>query len=155
MKVNFEYTKDEYKKYLMRSRLLNNVILFVIGTIVYLFLSYKNFSFIYFLLFLIGLIVFIYLLNKFYVFAYLKVNDMMNYNTYGKYIIELTPNKFSLTINKSKTNYKYNNVKKINVNKNYFEVKLKKSRDYLIFEKKLFKEEEYNKMIEMFKKYVN
>ena len=32
-----------------------------------------------------------------------KLNDMLNYNLYGKFTLELTPNKFSLTINKIKT----------------------------------------------------
>ena len=39
MKVNFEYTKKEYKKYLLKSRIMNNIILFIIGTIIY-YLNY-------------------------------------------------------------------------------------------------------------------
>ena len=31
MKVNFEYTKEEYKKYLLRSRIVNNIVLFIVG----------------------------------------------------------------------------------------------------------------------------
>ena len=30
MKVNFEYTKEEYKKYLLKGRLVSNIVLFVI-----------------------------------------------------------------------------------------------------------------------------
>ncbi len=150
MKVNFEYTKDEYKKYLIRSRRINNIILFIVGMIIYLVLSYKTISLIYLPLFVIGLIILIYILNKLYVIAYLKVNEMMNYGTYGKYTLELTPNKFSLTLNKSKTDYKYNNIKKIVIKKNYFKIKFKKSSEYLTFEKRLFKETEYSKIIKMF-----
>ena len=154
MKVNFEYTKDEYKKYLIKSRFKNNVVLFIIGLIIYLIISYKSISLIYLPLFVIGLLVFIFLMNKLYAFAYLKVNDMLNYNTYGKYVLELTPNKFSLTVNKSKTDYKYKNIRKIIISKKDFKIKFKNSREYLTFEKKLFKEDDYNKMMEMFKKYV-
>ena len=30
MKVSFEYTKEEYKKYLLRSRIISNIVLFII-----------------------------------------------------------------------------------------------------------------------------
>ena len=40
MKVNFEYTRDEYKKYLLRNRLTNNIVLFVIGIIIFLFTEF-------------------------------------------------------------------------------------------------------------------
>ena len=76
---------------------------------------------------------------------------MLNYNTYGKYCLELTPNKFSLTVNRSKVDYKYNNIRKFKVHKNSFQIKFYKSRDNLIFEKRLFDETEYNKAIEYFK----
>ena len=76
---------------------------------------------------------------------------MLNYSTFGKYTLELTANKFSVTVNKSKTDYKYNQIKKIKEKRNCFEVKFKKGRDYLTFEKKFFTEEEYSKAIKMFK----
>lgn len=152
MKVSFEYTKEEYKKYLLRSRLINNIVLFIIGIVIYLFLTLNKISLTYLPLFVIGLIVLIFLVNKLYVIAYLKVNDMLNYNTYGKYVIELTPNKFSVTINKSKADYKYNKINKIMTRKKYFKIKFKNSREYLTFEKKMFNENDYNKMIDMFKK---
>lgn len=151
MKVSFEYTRDEYKKYLLKSRFVNNIILFVIGIIIYLLITFNKVSLIYLPIFIIGLLIFIFLLNELYVVAYLKVNDMLNYNTYGKYIIELTPNKFSVTVNNSKTDYKYSKISKIVGSKNYFKIKFKKSRDYLTFEKKMFNESDYNKMISIFK----
>ena len=138
MKVSFEYTKEEYKKYLLRSRRINNIVLFIIGVAIYLYFSLNKISLIYLPLFMISLIIAIILLNLLYVFAQLKVNEMLNYNTYGKYTLELTSNKFSITINKSKVDYKYNKIKKIDIRKNYFKVKLKNTREYLTFEKKFF-----------------
>lgn len=155
MKVNFEYTKKEYKKYLLRSRIVNNIVLFLMGIAIYLYFSFNKIPLFYLPLFIIGLIVIIYLLNLLYVFAQLKVSEMLNYNTYGKYTLELTSNKFSVTVNKSKTDYKYNQIKKIVVNKNNFKIKFKKSREYLTFEKKFFTVEQYNKAIEMFKEKIN
>ena len=155
MKVSFEYTKEEYKKYLLRSRRINNVILFIVGVAIYLYISLNKISLMYLPLFMIGLLLVIILLNILYVFAQLKVNEMLNYNVYGKYILELTPNKFSVTINKIKTDYKYNKIKKIVERKNDFKIKLKKSRDYLTFEKKFFEEIEYNKIIKMFKEKIS
>ena len=151
MKVNFEYTYDEYKKYLLRSRKINNIVLFVSGIAVYLFFTYKKISLIYLPLFILGLVLVIFLLNLLFVKMQIKVNEMLNYNTYGKYTVELTPNKFSVTVNKNKVDYKYSQIKKIVEGKNSFKVKFKKNREYLTFEKKLFSEEEYNKMLKMFK----
>jgi len=148
MKINYKYTKEDYKKYLLKNRIKNNVVLFIIGLVIYLYFLYNKISLV---LYIIGLILVIILLNALYVWATFKVNDMMNYNLYGKYILELTPNKFSLTINKNKTDYKYNKIKKIIEKNNYFILKFNKSRDSLIFEKKNFSDKEYIKVIEMFK----
>lgn len=149
MKVSFEYTKEEFKKYLFRSRLLNNIILFIIGIVIALLLFSK--FLIYLPLIIIGLIILIYLINKLFIILYLKVNDMLNYNLYGKYTVELTPNKFSVTLNKSKNDYKYNKIKKIVERKNSFKIKFKNSREYLTFEKNKINEKDYNKLLEMFK----
>ncbi|MBQ2947182.1 MAG: hypothetical protein IJE04_05015 [Bacilli bacterium] len=155
MKVNFEYTKEEYKKFLLKGRLLSNIVLFVIGLGIYLYFTLNKISLLYLPLFIVGLLVVIFLLNKLYIFAQLKVNEMLNYNTFGKYTLELTSNKFSITINKNKTDYKYSQVKRIKERKNCFEIKFKKGRDYLTFEKKFFTEEEYTKAIKMFKEKIN
>jgi len=155
MKVNFEYTKNEYKKYLLKSRTINNIVLFIIGICIYLYFSFNKISLIYLPLFIIGLIVVIILLNLLYVFMQMRVNEMLNYSTYGKYIIELTPIKFSVTVNKSKTDYKYNQIKSIIERKNYFKIKLKNTKEYLTFEKKVFKEEDYKKIIKLFKEKIN
>ena len=155
MKVNFEYTKKEYKKYLLRNRYVNNIILFIIGLAIYLYFSLNKISLIYLPLFIIALIIVIILLNLLYVYAQIKVNDMLNYNTYGKYIVELTSNKFSVTVNRSKVDYKYNQIKNIVIRKKYFKIKFKNTREYLTFEKKFFLEEQYNKMINLFKEKIN
>lgn len=154
MKVSFEYTKRDYEKYLINSRKFNNIILFVLGIVLYLWLSYNKISLTYLPLFILIYLVVIILINKLYLVCYFKVNQMLNYNTYGKYVLELTPNKFSLTVNKSKTDYKYNKIKKIIEKKNYFKIKFEGLRDYLIFEKRMFKEEDYNKIIKMFREKV-
>ena len=155
MKVNFEYTKEEYKKYLLKGRLVSNIVLFVIGLGIYLYFTLNKISLLYLPLFIVGLLVVIFLLNKLYVLAQLKVNEMLNYSTFGKYTLELTPNKFSVRVNSGKTDYKYKDVKKIVEKKDSFEVKFKKGRDYLTFEKKFFTEEEYAKAIKMFKEKIN
>jgi len=151
VKVNFEYTYKDYKKYLYKSRIVNNIVLFVIGILLYLYFSYNKISLIYLPLFILGLALIIFLLNLLYVFAQIKVNEMLNYNACGKYTLELTINKFSVTINNNKTDYKYSQIKKIVERKNYFKLKLKGGRDYLTFEKKFFDEVEYRKAINMFK----
>ena len=151
MKVNYEYTKDNYKKFLLKSRIINNIVLFVIGIVIYLYFSWNKISLMYLPLYMLGLILVILVLNLLYVWATLKVNDVLNYNLYGKFTLELTPNKFSLTVNKVKTDYKYKQIKKLVENKNSFTLKFNKSRDSLIFEKKNFSDKDYIRVIEMFK----
>ena len=147
MKLNYEYTEKEYKRFLIRSRKINNILLFILGLGIYLYLTYNKIPLWYIPIFIVVLIIVIILINLLYVVLTMKVNNMLNYNTYGKYILELTPNKFSLTINKSKVDYKYNKIKKFKVKKNYFQIKFYGSRDNLIFEKRLFDINEYNKAI--------
>jgi len=154
MKINYEYTRDDLKKFILKSRLKNNIILFVIGLAIYLWLFISKINLIYLPVVIIGLLILIYLLNKLYIFAYIKVTDMLNYNICGKYILELTPNKFSLTVNRSKTDYKYKNIKKIVEKKDIFIIKLN-NRESLTFEKKLFNETDYNKILDMFKEKSN
>ena len=151
MKINYEYTKDDYKKFLLKGRIINNIVLFVIGIVIYLYFSWDKISLMYLPLYILGLVLIIFVLNILYVWATFKVNDMLNYNLYGKFTLELTPNKFSVTVNKIKTDYKYKQIKKIVENKNSFTLKFNKSRDSLIFEKKNFNEKDYLKVIEMFK----
>lgn len=151
MKINYEYTKRDYKKFLIRSRRINNIVLFIIGLGIYLYFTFNKTPMWYIPIFIVLLILVIILLNLLYVFLYMKVNNMLNYNTYGKYTLELTPNKFSLTINKSKVDYKYNNIKKFRVHKNNFQIRFYHSRDNLIFEKNKFNDNDYNKAIEYFK----
>lgn len=151
MKINYEYTKDDYKKFLLKSRIINNIVLFMIGIGIYLYFSWNKISLIYLPLYVFGLVLIIFILNILYVWGVFKVNDMMSYNLYGKFTLELTPNKFSLTVNKIKTDYKYKQIKKIKENKNSFTLKFSKNRDSLFFEKKNFNEKDYIKVIEMFK----
>ena len=151
MKLNYEYTEKDYKKFLIRSRKINNIFLFILGLGIYLYLTYGKTPMWYIPIFIVLLILVIILLNLLYVFLYMKVNNMLNYSSYGKYVLELTPNKFSLTVNNKKIDYKYHNIKKFKVRKNDFQIKFYKSRDNLIFEKRLFSENDYNKAIEYFK----
>ena len=150
MKINYEYTKADLKNYLLKSRVINNIILFIIGIMVYLFFLLNKISLIYFPFYIIGLIIILYILNILYIKAYFKVNEMMNNQMYGMYTLELTSNKFSITINKVKTDYKYNKIKKLIEKKDKFILKFNKSRESLIFEKKNFDNQEYIKVIEKF-----
>ena len=151
MKLNYEYTLKDYKRFLIKSRVINNIVLFIIGLSIYLYLTFNKTPLWYIPIFIVVLLVAIMLLNIIYVALTIRVNNMLNYNTYGKYCLELTPNKFSLTVNRSKVDYKYNSIRKFKVHKNSFQIKFYKSRDNLIFEKRLFNESDYNKAIEYFK----
>lgn len=151
MKVSYEYSKKDLKKFLISSRKINNIVLFIVGIGIYLFLTINKVKLAFLPLVIILLILVIYLLNRLYAMLYIKVNEMLNTNVCGKYVLELNPNKFSLSINSAKVDYKYSNIKKVKVGKNSFTIYFQKSRDNLIFEKRLFKDSDYEKLIKMFK----
>ena len=155
MKVNFVYDKKEYKKFLIRSRLINNIILFILGTGFYLYFGYNKVSLVYLPLFIVGLIIVIFILNIIFAALYIKANDMLNNPTYGKYTLELTQNKFSVTVNKRKIDYKYKDIKKIKVNKKELNLKMKKRRETLTFERIKFKDSDFEKVVELFQKRTN
>ncbi len=155
MKVSYMYTKNDFKKYLIKARTINNLVLLAIGIIIYLIFSINKISLLFLPIYILILVLVISLLNILYIFAYFKLNSMLNYDTYGKYILELTPNKFSLTINGHKTDYKYNSIKKVREKKREFVIVFKQGREKLTFEKKLFKADEYSKMLNTFKNKVN
>lgn len=155
MKVSYVYTKNDFKKYLIKARMINNLVLLVIGIIIYLIFSINKISLLFLPIYILILLFAIFLLNILYVFAYFKLNSMLNYDTYGKYVLELTPNKFSLTINGHKTDYKYNSIKRVREKKHEFVILFKQGREKLTFEKKLFKTDEYSKILNAFKNKVN
>ena len=155
MKVNFVYDKKDYKKFLIKSRLINNIVLFILGTIFYLFLSYNKISLLILPLFMIGLVIVIFILNIIFATLYIKANDMLNNPTYGKYTLELTQNKFSITVNKRKIDYKYKDIKKIKVTNKDLNLKMNKRRGTLTFEKTKFKESDFDKLVELFQKRTN
>lgn len=154
MKVNYEYTKSDLKHFILKSRTKNNIILFIIGLVIYVWVTLNRVSLVYLPIFIIALLILIFILNMIYIVAYTKVTDMLNYNICGKYLLELTPNKFSLTVNRTKTDYKYKSIKKIVEKKDSFILKLN-NRESLTFEKRLFKDEDYENMINMFKEKSN
>ena len=155
MKVNFVYDKKDYKKFLIKSRLINNIVLFIIGTGFYLFLSYNKISLLILPLFMIALVIIIFILNIIFATLYIKANDMLNNPTYGKYTLELTQNKFSITVNKRKIDYKYKNIRKIKVTNKVLNLKMNKRRETLTFEKIKFNEKDFDKVVELFQKRAN
>ncbi len=154
MKVNFVYDKKDYKKFLIKSRLINNIVLFILGTIFYLFLSYNKISLLILPLFMIGLVIIIFILNIIFASLYIKANDMLNNPTYGKYVLELTQNKFLITVNKRKMDYKYKDIKKIKVSNKELVLKMNKRRESLSFEKIKLKDD-FDKVVELFQKRTN
>ena len=155
MKVNFVYDKKDYSKFLIKSRLINNIVLFIIGTVFYLFLSYNKISLLILPLFMIALVIIIFILNIIFAALYIKANDMLNNPTYGKYTLELTQNKFSITVNKRKIDYKYKNIRKIKVTNKALNLKMNKRRETLTFEKIKFNEKDFDKVVELFQKRAN
>lgn len=155
MKVEYGYTKSDIRKYLFKNRIINNLILLVIGIIIYLSTTYGKISLKFLPLFIFVLTVVLIILNIIYIEIYLIAMKNINYEIYGKYTLELKGGTFIVKVNNSSTTYKYNNIKSLKEHKKYFIIKLKGTKEYLTFEKKLFKKEDYDKLLETFKKKIN
>lgn len=147
MKLTYEYTKKDLIKYLFKSRIINNIILFVLLMLIYI-IFLKGFNLLLTVFVIFGAII---LINILYVVLYIYVNKKLGHDVYGKYTLELDKNKFSLKLNKKKVEYKYSSIKKVKECKNLLKIKFKKSREFLTFEKRLFNKKDYNNLVKAFK----
>ena len=147
MKFNYEYTKKDLINYLIKSKLISNLILFVFLITIYI-IFFKTFYLFWTIVVILGSII---LINLVYIFLYILINKKIGRDVYGKYTLELAQNKFSIKIGKTKKDYKYTDIRKIIERKNFFVIKLRRSINFLIFERRLFNKKDYGKLVKEFK----
>ena len=142
--IEYELTKNEFKKYLKTKRFITNISFIIICSILYFYITFYLIftnpfeTFIYYLLYLILLIILILLFNE----LYCLINIKRNKNIIGKYKVNIKEDKVIIKINNKNYEYFNNNIKKIKRNKRYIIIKYQ-SNISLFFIKKLLNEKDY------------
>lgn len=129
MTINIEWTRDDLKKVLIKKRMKTNVVIFILSFLLYLYITY--YGFIYkefdnikllfaFVIYLAIIMLFLFLTTKLYVHVRLKRNDKKTNMAYGKYVIKMDDEKILSSFNNNKISYKWKDIRKFKVRKNYF-----------------------------------
>ena len=123
--MKYEFDKKYFKKYLKYKRSSINIILLIIGSLLYFYITFYLFFdnpflvFIYYLLYLFALLVFILLFNELYSLLLIKKNN----NLFGNYVVNIYKDKISIKINNNYYEYLNSDIHKIKINKRYILIK--------------------------------
>ena len=160
MTLEYEWTREDLKKVLIKKRIPFSLIVIIISIIFYGYLIkfgitnefFDNTKLILgFLIYLILVCIIVYLLNLFYIFRNLKRNDKRTNKAYGKYIIRMNDKQIESDFNNQKIVYKWKDISKLKIRKKYFFIRTKNDFIGLTFRKDLLKDD-YDKVLEYIKK---
>lgn len=146
MNIRYVYTKKEYKKYLYKSKLLNNIIL-LLSILLILYLFFKNKLVFKFYIYIIGITLIMIIFNLIYVSLYTRFKK----GIYGVHELDLKDDYFTLKVNNNLSEYSYKNIKKLKEKDKYLLIIFKRSKEYLIIEKNKISIKDYNKLIKLLK----
>ena len=162
MSLEYEWTRDDLKQVLVNKRKKSTIIILVIGILFYFYLTMFGFMNEYFdsIMLLLGFFIYfavlylvLKLINLFYIKLNLKRNDKRTNKAYGKYIIRMNDKQIESDFNDQKIVYKWEDISKLKVRKNYFFIRTKNDFIGLTFRKNMLKED-YDKVLEYVKKKV-
>ena len=146
MNIRYVYTKKEYKKYLLSSRLLNSIFITVLLILLfYIFLKDKLVFKFYVYIIIIPFLILV--CNLIYVSLYVKLKK----NLYGIHTLEFYDTYFTLKINDNISKYDYKNIKKIKEKKKYLLILFKRNKEYLKIDKNKISIKECNDLIKYLK----
>ena len=159
MTINIEWTRDDLKKVLIKKRMKSNIVIFILSFLLYLYITYywfvykefDNIKLLFaFVVYLAIIMLFLYLTTKLYVHIRLKRNDKRTDMAYGKYVIKMDDEKVLSSFNNNKISYKWKDIKKFKVRRNYFFIRTATDFIGLTFRKSELKDD-YNKALEYVK----
>lgn len=164
--MSFEYNwdKEDLKKELIRKRFLSNIILFIVGILLYIYfvsegLKLEYFDnkviYIYGIIFVVFLIIFLFLSTKLYVFLSLRKNDKDTNCAYGTYKVRADNSKIIVKINNQSIEYNYGNITMFKKRKKYFFLKTKEDKIGLIFKRNVIGSDNYYKLLELLNKNIS
>ena len=162
MTFEYEWTRDDLKKVLIKKRIPFSIIVILISIIFYGYLIKfgitneffdNNKLFLGLLIYLIVVCIVVYLLNLFYVFRNLRRNDKRTNKAYGKYIIRMNDKQIESDFNDQKIVYKWQDISRLKISKIYFFIRTKNDFIGLTFRRNMLKDD-YDKALDYVKKKV-
>ena len=162
MNLEYEWTRDDLKNVLVKKRRITTIIILIIGVAFYFYLTMFGFLneffdsfklFLGFLAYFAILYLILYLINIFYINLNLKRNDKRTNKAYGKYIIKMNDRQIESDFNDQKISYKWEDISKLKIRKNYFFIRTKNDFIGLTFRKNMLKDD-YDKVLKYVKEKV-
>ena len=156
MTLEYEWTRDDLKKVLIKKRIPFSITVITISIVFYIYLIkfgitnefFDNTKLILgFIIYLIIVCIIVYLLNLFYIYRNLKRNDKRTNKAYGKYIIRMNDKQIESDFNNQKIVYKWKDISKLKIRKKYFFIRTKNDFIGLTFRKSLLKDD-YDRTLE-------
>ena len=148
MKLEFNFTKEELKKYLRYKRRPINFVYLIISTLLYFWINFYMIIkdpitiILGYLILLVVLFVMMFLVNYIYFLIIYNKNKKM----LGTYSIKSNKQNFIFTINGVSNQYKYGDIKKIKNTKKYIIIYIN-NRIFILL-KDLFSNDNFNKFID-------
>ena len=159
MTFEYEWTREDLKKVLIKKRIPFTIIVLIISMAFYYYLirfGLKNEFFdntkliVGFIIYFILVWIILYLLNIFYIYRNLKRNDKRTNKAYGKYIIRMNDKQIESDFNNQKIIYKWIDISKVKIRKKYFFIRTKNDFIGLTFRKDMLKDD-YQKILDYVK----
>ena len=159
MTFEYEWTRDDLRKVLIKKRIPFTVIVLIISMAFYYYLIrfvLKNEFFdntkliVGFIIYFILVWIILYLLNIFYIYRNLKRNDKRTNKAYGKYLIRMNDKQIESDFNNQKIVYKWIDISKVKIRKKYFFIRTKNDFIGLTFRKDMLKDD-YQKILDYVK----
>lgn len=159
MTFEYDWNRNDLKKVIKKKRKISTIIFLSLGTILYFYLTYFGFLSNYFdniklilgfFIYLAVIYLIIFLANMIYTNIQLKRNDKRTNNAYGKYIIKVDDEKILSIFNDQKISYKWQDISKLKIRKNYFFIRTKNDYIGLTFRKSTLTDN-YDKLLNFIK----
>ena len=159
MTFEYEFKREDLKKVLVKKRTISTICILILGIGLYFYLTmfgilneyFDTFKLLLgFLIYFVILYVVLYLINIWYINRKLKANDRRTNNAYGKYIIKMNDKQIESDFNEQKIVYKWDDISKLKIRKNYFFIRTKNDFIGLTFRRSMLKDD-YSKILNYIK----
>lgn len=156
MNLEYKWTKEDLKKELLNKRYKTNIIFFIMGILLYIWLMYDGIKSELFdnIIIFIGGVIFTFILalvlfitTKVYVSLSIKKNDRNTNKAYGLYKLNLDDKKIMVTINNEVIEYEYKDIIKVKKRRHSFFIRTKDDKIGLLFKENMLGKENYNKVL--------
>ena len=129
MEIECNWTRNDVRKYLVKKRRLPNIILFILGILFFLYVTFYGFLenafdnkvlVICFFVYILVLAIFLFLITELYVAMKLRRNDKKTNKAYGTYQIKVDEKGITSQVNDNKVHYLWSDISRYRFSKNIF-----------------------------------